>query len=72
MNMGLSYWYDECDKMEGQTLDKLEKMVCKEYMSRALRSLTLNEMKKLILHIRKTRGRKYREAKVERRLRAKN
>jgi hypothetical protein len=58
MSTGAGFWLDEMEKMPPATLSKFEKLVAREYMSRALKALTLNELKKLMLGVKKLERRR--------------
>ena len=60
--IGLGYWLSEAEELSSEQLDKLERRVSTIYLDRALKTLTLDELKKLMVGIKKLRIRRQRTA----------
>jgi hypothetical protein len=60
--IGLDWWQEELEQMKSSTLDRLDKLVAKNYIERLLRTLTIDELKKLMIMIKRTRIRRQKTA----------
>jgi len=60
--IGLDYWLSEAEELSSEQLDKLERRVSTIYLDRALKTLTLDELKKLMVGIKKLRNRRIKTA----------
>jgi len=61
MAIGLESYYERVSKMNLVSLKKLEARANEEYVERCLKSLTLQELAKLIKHIRSESDRRAKE-----------
>ena len=60
--IGLDWWQEELEQMRSGTLTRLEKLAAKHYMERLLRTLTIDDLKKLMVMIKRTRIRRQKTA----------
>ena len=56
--IGLDYWISEAEDLSSEQLDKFERRVSTIYLDRALKTLTLDELKKLMVGIKRIRNRR--------------